>query len=504
MSNPHPVVRLSKISKTFGRTKALSDVSLEIRPGELVGLIGHNGAGKSTTMRTIAGEYHPDGGSVFVRGQDITSRHNAGLALDMGIRTVYQELELPGNLKIREAAVFAAPKAVGTLRGWRRRSERMIMERLQEIFPQSGIAAGQRIDRLSISQRQMLAIALAGLWPEKQPATCLILDEPTSSLDAFSAKGLYDWLRKEARQRGLGVLVSTHKLNEVVGELDRAYVMVDGQIASERPMKGTTSADLVAAMQHASASISTEKAEDVHVLSVETEGMAKASGSIAIRNLRSAGLSIDQLEINAGEIVGIGGLEGQGQKRLLRAVFAQASGYERDPSFAIKGQAAFVSGDRRTDGIFPLWNVESNLSVSCLSALSRMGLVSRLRERALVLKWHRRLRVKGTIDDPIVSLSGGTQQKVLVGRALAQIPDVLLLDDPTRGVDEQTKLEIFSLVKAQARSGTAVLWYSTETAELHRCDRVCVMNSGRIMDEILTKTADPRSFEDRVLGSSFS
>ncbi|WP_159012936.1 ATP-binding cassette domain-containing protein [Acidisoma sp. S159] len=504
MSDRGPVlVALDGISKSFGSTRAVQSATIEVHAGELVGLIGHNGAGKSTTMRVINGEHQPDAGRMIVRGEEVTSSLTPGQALELGIRSVPQELELPGNLQLREAAIFAGARAVGAGRGWRRRADRMIMAILGDIFPGHGMSAEQRIEYLSISQRQMLAVALSGLWAEGELATCLVLDEPTSSLDAFSAESLYRWLRREAQSRGLAVLVSTHKLHEVIRELDRAYVMADGVVVAERSMAGATRGDLVSAMHSRGLSKPAPVKLQAEAAASQAEDRGHAGG-ISISSYSNDVIKLDDLRVANGEVVGLGGLEGQGQKAVLRAIFAASRLARHHSGIRVSGRLTFVSGDRATEGVFRQWSVERNLSVSALGVLSRFGWIARDAERSLAETWRDALRVRGELADGITSLSGGTQQKVLVGRALADAPDVLLLDDPTRGVDEETKLEIHAIVSAQAKKGTAVLWYSTEAAELKRCQRVCVMLGGRVTDMLLTKDLDDEAFESRLVGASFA
>jgi ribose transport system ATP-binding protein len=505
VSDPGPaLVALNGISKTFGSTRAVLEATIQVHAGELVGLIGHNGAGKSTTMRVINGEHRPDAGRIIVRGEDVASSLTPRRALELGIRSVPQELELPGNLQLREAAIFAGARAVGAGPGWRRRADRMIMAILGEIFPGHGMSAEHRIEHLSTSQRQMIAIALSGLWAEDERATCLVLDEPTSSLDALSAESLYRWLRREAQSRGLAVLVSTHKLHEVIRELDRAYVMADGVVVAERSMTGATRGDLVSAMHTRGLSKPAPIKLQEESPTVPHEDAKSRADGIAISGYADGAINISDLRVANGEVVGLGGLEGQGQKAVLRAIFAASQSPRHHPGIRVSGRLTFVSGDRATEGVFRQWSVERNLSLSALGILSRFGWIVRDDERSLADRWRDALRVRGELEDEITSLSGGTQQKVLVGRALADAPDVLLLDDPTRGVDEETKLEIHAIISAQAKKGTAVLWYSTEAAELQRCQRVCVMLGGKVTEMLLTKTLDEEAFESRLVGASFA
>jgi ribose transport system ATP-binding protein len=498
------LITLAGVSKSFGLNRAVRETSINIGNGELVGLIGHNGAGKSTTMRMINGEHRPDTGRIIIRGRDVSKDLTTRLALELGIRSVPQELDIPGNLQIREAATFFASQAVGTASGWRRRSERIIMSKIDEIFPDHGISAGQTVDSLSISQRQMLAIALSGLWADNEESTCLVLDEPTSSLDTSSADSLYRWLRREAATRGLATLISTHKLHEVIRELDRAYIMADGTVVAEKRMLGVTRGELVSAMQIHKTTRQKALQSQAEKISAIDAGHHSFNGEVSITKFADDDLLIDDFKVKPGEIIGLGGLEGQGQKALLRTIFSGALTSRNTQGLRTSGRVSFVSGDRVTEGIFRHWDVQKNLSIAALGLLSRLGWLSQRRERSLTRSWRQSLRVRGEASDGITTLSGGSQQKVLIGRALADPPDILLLDDPTRGVDEETKLEIYAIVKAQADLGTAVVWYSTESLELKRCQSICVMLGGRIVDEFQTAQLDDEAFESRMLGASFA
>jgi len=502
------------VSKRFGTTQAVRDAALTVARGEILGLVGHNGAGKSTMMRTLAGLVQPDRGTIEVGGERFEHGLDPRRARAHGVRIVQQELALCPVLQVGEAGVLQCPGIATGVR-WRQAANRRVAQRIQEIFPGTALAPERSVASLSIGLRQVVEIATALLRGPGERIDCVILDEPTSSLDGESALALYDWLKRAAEREGFGVIVSTHKLDEVFRWHDRVSVMTDGEIVAQRRIAETSREDLVALMQRpADARAAASAASAARHAPAEAPAGAAASpppapraGGIALRDARGHGMHGVTLDVGPGEIVGLGGLEGQGQDAVLEAVAAAARRrlrLGRGRGVRVEGRLAVVSGDRVDEGVFALWSVEHNLSASALRGLGRLGFVSARRERSLAERWLAALRVKGAASDRITSLSGGTQQKVLLARALATTSDVLLLKDPTRGVDEATKLEIYALLERQREAGTAILWYSSESRELQRCDRVHVLQAGRVAATLEGSDADEREIEEQIINASFA
>jgi ribose transport system ATP-binding protein len=483
MENPPPVlVRFEGVTRSFGAVRALAGADLEVRAGECLGLVGHNGAGKSTLMQILAGTLAPDGGTMTVHGAEVRD-HSVAAARQNGIRCVFQELSLCPNLTVAENARVVHASIRGF--GWRRRAAALIRASLDEIFPGHGISPSEVVGDLSISRRQMVEIARAFSVSDGR-LDIVILDEPTSSLDPVVSKQLTDHVRRFVGRGGSVILIS-HLLGEILATSDRVVVMRDGRVVDGRPAGAFTHGSLVAAMG------SVARAEAGAVAAAASK-RGKGRPAVDVRPPRQR--DDRRLAVWPGEIVGLAGLAGHGQTAALVAVFDAARGLH--PSVA--GSVAFVAGDRQTDGVFPLWSIAENLVVTSARRLARLGVTDPTSEERLAGDWKQRIGIRtGDMADPILSLSGGNQQKVLFARALAAEADIVLMDDPMRGVDIGTKQEVYTIVKAEADRGRSFLWYTTEFDELKNCDHVYVFRSGAIVDEI------PRAelSEERVLASSF-
>ncbi|WP_212523362.1 sugar ABC transporter ATP-binding protein [Actibacterium sp. MT2.3-13A] len=484
---PLPIVDFSNVAKSFGAVRALAGVDLTVRPGECLGLVGHNGAGKSTLMNVLAGTLSPDSGEMRILGEDIRQRYSVALAHQMGIRCVFQELSLCPNLSVAENTRVVHPTIKGP--GWRGRAGALILGKLDEIFPGHGIQPGDHVGDLSIGKRQMVEIARA-FTVTAAPLHLVILDEPTSSLDAVTAGQLLQYMRKAIGQGASCILIS-HVLGEILDYSDRIVVMKDGGVVAERPATGFSRDTLVAAMgtvARAPAAGQAAQAADrreERPLSVRVRPKGRPGGAA--------------LEARRGEVIGLAGLAGHGQTATLLQVFRAARG--RDPDTEVTGAVALVAGDRQTDGIFPLWSISRNIGVRSLRRMLRGGLIDPAAEAEMAEDWKRKIGIKTPdMNDNILSLSGGNQQKALFARALGSDADIVLMDDPMRGVDVGTKLEVYDLVRAEAARGRTFLWYTTEMDELKNCDHVFVFRNGRIVADL----ARAELTEEKVLHSSFT
>ena len=440
------------LAKSYGAVKALQSTDFALAAGEVVGLIGHNGAGKSTLINVLTGTVQRSEGQLRVRGEDHAS-WSAIAARDAGLRCVFQELSLCPNLSATENTRLIHPSLKGF--GWRSRARDTIRRALDEIFPGSGIDVDTAVGELALGERQMIEIA-RGFSETDGPVRAVILDEPTSSLGPEATGQLLDHI-KTASVAGISVIIVTHRLNEILKVSDRVVTMKDGQVVSNQPNSDLDRSALVAAMGD-----------------IESEAHQRRAGPTdgPVVFSHPSGKGDHVIEIRKGGIVGLAGLDGHGQRERLRALFDAAT---RDGV-----PVAFVAGDRVTEGVFGLWSIGDNLTIRSLTELSRRGLVSRNRARTLAQTWFDRLKVRAPgIDTPLLSLSGGNQQKVLFARALASDAELIVLDDPMRGVDVATKGEVYELIRDQAEKGRAFLWYSTETEEFENCDHVHVFREGR-------------------------
>ncbi len=493
MSDTRSLVTMSGIGKSFGRVKALANVDLEIGAAELVGIVGHNGAGKSTLMAVLRGTVTRDEGRFLVDSREVVADYDVRQARRFGIRSVFQELSLCPTLTVMENTRLSHRGLKGW--GWARAARRVIGNALDTIFPDHGIPPDAVVENLSASARQMVEIARA-FSVLSTPPRLVILDEPTSALDAQAAHQFLDYIGR-AREHGISCLLISHRLKEIVDHTDRVVVMRDGRVIEERRAKGLSPEQLVEAM-----GVMAQASEEAVPSRAGSSGRITAAAqdrhAVLVHDARSKARGI-AFTARAGEVVGLAGLDGHGQKQQLQAVFRSASG-PADAGLSVDAKAAYVSGDRRAEGIFSLWSISNNLTVSLIKGIARFGMVSARKEEAAAQEWRSRLGIKTPdVRAPILSLSGGNQQKVLIARALATDARIILLDDPMRGVDVSSKREMFEHIRHEASRGKCFVLYTTETEELGNCDRIYVYYQGDITAEI------PRHelSEERVLAASF-
>jgi len=483
---------LRGVTKTYGATTALREVSFTVCKGEIVGLIGANGAGKSTLTRVISGVTRPDTGELFYAGAPLHLDAYTPLAASgLGVRVVYQELSLCTNLTVCENFAIEQHAALRRVRRWRRQLAQAANSALDEVFPGNGIDPRTPVGELSIAQRQMVEIARALSMPGLE---LLILDEPTSSLGASQTRELMSALATLA-SRGVSVLFISHRLGEIVGVADRILVMRNGKKVWEGENENVDESSLVEKMtgEAVSAAYPSRRAPEARVARPACEAVF-----IRARVLATSVLKGLDLDLRGGELIGVAGLEGSGQRELLRALFFTRS----RPGGMVEraGRLAYVTGDRAKEGVFPLGSVFDNMSVVEVTKSPLFGFLDAKVLAQKVDHWFRRLAVKATdTKASIVALSGGNQQKVLVARALLAEADIILLDDPTKGVDVGTKKQMYTLFTDAAESGKLVIWYSTEDEELESCSRVLVLRYGRLIKEL----ASAEATKNRIIEASF-
>ncbi|MDP5221034.1 sugar ABC transporter ATP-binding protein [Ruegeria sp. 2205SS24-7] len=461
-----PIVALTKAKKHFGAVRALDGISISVGSGDCIGLVGHNGAGKSTLVNLINGGLSPTEGRIeFANGTD---PHAAG------VRSVFQELSLCPNLTAAEN-LLVSHKAAAPF-GWRKRLGKEVLASLDSIFPGHGVRVDVEIDTLSIAERQMVEIAI-GFAPRGSEARLVILDEPTSSLDAGIAQQLLAHIRQFCADGGAVIFIS-HMLAEVFSVANRIVVLKDGKVVAEKPTAAFSRQGLVDAMGHVTG---------------ETEGGAdleRKFGPVVVQT--NQGLSARQ-----GEIVGLSGLAGHGQAAALARLYLSRSSAWRSGK---NPEVVFVAGDRQRDGILPLWSILRNVSISILQQGARWGLVDAKRDASVAEDWKHRIGIRtDDVRNPVLSLSGGNQQKVLFSRALASPAPIVVMDDPMRGVDIGTKQDVYAMLRNEAQKGRTFLWYSTETEEVCQCDRVFVFRDGEISAEL----TGAEITEERILEASF-
>lgn len=481
------LLSMTSIRKSFNGVPALVDASLEISPGEVHALIGQNGAGKSTLIKILTGVYRRDSGKVVFAGKP-SNIAQPRQAQDAGIATIYQELNLVPLRSVTENVVMGyEPKRLGLFIDWKKahRHARDVLERFG-----IDIDVTVPLGSYSTAIQQLVAIARA----VSLDARLVIMDEPTSSLDVSEVKVLFDVVRS-LRDAGVSVLYVSHFLDELFQICDRVTTMRDGSTVDQRSLQGTTKLDLIASMLGRNAD------------EIEQAGMTEFTSGVAVRGdiLMQASdvatgprLTEFNATIHKGEIVGLGGLLGSGRTEAARALFGvdpikqgtvKLHGKQQGPttpSQAIAAGIGFLSEDRKAEGIVPDLSVRENLTLALLPKLTRRGQIDREREKAIVSRYIDALGIKtSNMEQPIRELSGGNQQKVLLARWLAIDPQLLILDEPTRGVDVGAKREIQAIIRDFVASGNGALLISSEFEELvEGADTIVVLNEGRSVQEL--------------------
>jgi ribose transport system ATP-binding protein len=497
----------SGLTKTFGDTHAVNDVSITFSADAVTALIGGNGAGKSTFARMITGELAADKGSARLGDTPLDIYHASPRAAhDLGIRIVHQELSLCPSLTVAENFYVELGK-YGNSRRWRHGARELVRESLQRFVGEGlSISPDDRVEDLSLAECQLVEIVRAVSAPGLR---VLFLDEPTASLNMQWMEGLRE-LIKRLREAGVIVIIVTHKLQDIPLLADRVAVMREGKLVAQEPVAAATESALVGWMTigeaNEGAASSTRPAANRADATAEAEAgeLPDSSGRgnagqtlLKVDRLNDASLNLHNcsIEVKAGEIVGLAGLEGAGQVGLLASVQQQSH-----HAVAVSGEVAYITGNRRDEGIFPLWDATRNLAISVLSRRKFWQPFGSHADSTVADPWLRRLNIPAAADRRnIANLSGGMQQKDLVARGLATGADLLLLNDPTRGVDIPTKHDIYRLLREAADEGKGVLWYSSEDAEMTETDRVYVMAEGAVVDEFETASLS----QDQLVSASF-
>jgi ribose transport system ATP-binding protein len=483
-----------QVSKAFFGNPVLREVSVELLPGRVHALLGENGAGKSTLINLLSGALSPDHGSIEIDGQ--AARSTPAVARRAGIAVVQQELSLTGELSIAEnIGLGAYPRRFGLV-DYGSLSQRCAAAcRLVGL----GEPLATPVKDLPLGRRQMVEIAKA-LY--RRPRI-LILDEPTSSLSAHET-GILAGLIRRLRDEGTAILYISHRLNEVMALCDHVTVLKDGVVTADRPLAGVDADSLVRLM-----------------VGREPGGLFPSRTNSPGEELRlslramSAGMVRDiDLDLRAGEILGVGGLVGQGQEDLLLGLYGAIPAAARTASVAGRpglagtvGEAnrrglAYVPADRKREGLHLIHSIVSNLMLPAFARAAPLSPRHRREERALAADLARRFGIKGDLSRAAQALSGGNQQKVALAKWVPHDPAILLLNDPTRGVDVETKREIYSLLRTFAASGKAIILVSSDTPELvHLCDRVAVMREGRIVALLRHDELDEERIVSAAMGT---
>jgi ribose transport system ATP-binding protein len=474
-----PLVAMTGIAKAFSGVTVLDDVSFDVHAGETHALLGGNGAGKSTLMKILEGVYTLDRGTIEIDGERVELR-NPQAARGHGVAMIFQEFSLVPTLTVAQNIYLTRePRTRAGLL-----DERTLEHQARELLAELGVDIDPRTEvrRLGAASMQLVEIAKA----LSQDARVLIMDEPTASLARSEVEALFRIIDR-LKERGIAIIYITHRLEEVMAVADRVTVLRDGRLVGTRPTSELDVEALIEFIVGHSVGRALERGER----SVDRSG----TPLLSLRAVSSStGLDGIDLDLYAGEIVGIAGLMGSGRSELARAVFgidALSAGEIhlrgervriRRPADAIEHGIVLVPEDRRTQGLVLSHSVERNLTLALLRRLSRGGVLDDGEGAAIAERYVARLGIRTrSRDTPVRRLSGGNQQKVVLAKWLATEPEVLILDEPTVGVDINTRSEIADLVRSLADQGKAVLVISSELAEvLALADRILVLREGRI------------------------
>ena len=483
-----PLLQMKGITKQFPGVLALDRVSLDVYPGEVLALVGENGAGKSTLMKILSGVYRKDAGEILIDGRPVEI-DGPLQSRQLGISIIYQELSVLNNMNIAEN-IFV---------GRERRRNGLVDKKRQHaeakaLLDRVGLSMDThtRTGKLSTAQKQMVEVAKALSYN----ARMIIMDEPTSSLTDKETDMLLGIIRS-LRDSGVAVVFISHRMNEIFEIADRIAVMRDGQMVQAVDAKEATEQSIIAAMV----------GRDVHNLFAKEEAPI---GDIAleVKNLSTKDFLKDiSFNVRAGEIVGFAGLVGAGRSEVMRAVFGidpRVSGdifingkpvEIRTTVDALKAGMGFVPEDRKEQGLILKMSVLHNTSIAALPSVANGWFLDKKRERALASEYVDKLRVKTPSNEQkVMNLSGGNQQKVVIAKWMATHPSVLILDEPTRGIDVGAKKEIHLLMSELVRQGVAIVMISSELPEiLGMSDRIYVMHDGRIKGEIARSEATQES-----------
>ena len=478
---PDPSLRLhvQNLTKTFPGVRALGDVELKVRPGEVHALLGENGAGKSTLLRTLSGVMRPDGGTIAVDGTVVALRGPVD-ARRAGIAMIHQELQQVPELTVAQNMFLGRPLVRGRLFVDRAEQERRAAGALARLDP--AIRPDAKIGTLKVAQRQIVEIARALL----EKARIIAMDEPTSSLTPSEFERLAAVIAQLARD-GVSIVYVSHKMDEVFQVCTRATVMRDGTLVGEVDLAGTTESAIVSMMVGRTLAIARHRSS------------ATAETVLKVRDLSSGTRVVGaSFELRRGEVLGVAGLIGAGRTELLRLIAGadrptggtvELNGRRistRTPRAAIAAGIGLVPEERKRDGIVPQRSVVDNVALPSMKRFAPRGIVRRGALRCAASEILKTIDLRPfQLDRPIRLFSGGNQQKAIIARWIAAGSQILLFDEPTRGIDIGAKAEIYALIERLAAEGKSVIVVSSELPEIIRlADRVLVMRQGRIAAEL--------------------
>lgn len=475
------ILEMREIYKAFPGVVALNHVTLELEKGEIMALLGENGAGKSTLMKILSGAYHADEGEVYLEGKQI-SGYTTQEAIDMGISIVYQELNNIPDISVAENLFLNNLPVKGPAKKIDYKKLYADSEQLLKKVGLTNVDPRVNLGTLSVAEKQLIEIAKA----VSKNVKILVMDEPTSALNDAETDNLFELILK-MRDEGVSIIYISHRMSEIYRVADSAMVMRDGQFITKVKVAETTTDDLVAYMVG-------RKITDMY----PTRNVTLGKEIFAVEHLTTNHLKDISFHIRAGEVVGLFGLMGAGRSEIASCIvgmkYRQTSNMRMhgekyvpvSPANALKHKITYVPAERKTDGLFLALSVRENITISNLDAFTKFGKMNLKQEKKIADEWIRALHVKTPKAETVIeSLSGGNQQKVAVAKSLNTDPELIILNEPTRGIDVSAKAEIYALINELCAQGKAVLMISSELPEImSMSDRIYVVCEGRITGEV--------------------
>ena len=471
-------LQLQGITKAFPGVQALDGVDFDVRQGEIHALVGENGAGKSTLMNVLGGTVRPDSGSILLQGKPVTI-DNPIAAMALGIGFVHQESSLLSNLTVRENVFLARERRHHGLLD----TQAMCAEirRVSERFGYS-LDPDAQVSQLTLAEQQSVEITRAVLSEPR----ILILDEPTAALDDSEVTHLFEIIRR-LRDENVAIIYISHRLDEIFQVADRITVLKDGRRVATTDVNSVTRDDVIAMMVG-------RVLEDIYP---DRSNAVPGEAILTLSNVTLRGVHGISFSVHAGEIVGLGGLEGQGQRDVLRAIFGDL--HMREGTIAISGKplqgdirsrihsgVAYVTHDRRGEGLVLSESLRRNAALASLGRRSRFGFIRQGQEAEVVQENVDRMQIRAaSLNQSVTNLSGGNQQKVMLARWLMTEPRVLVIDEPTKGVDVGARMSVYRIIDELTRSGIGILMLTSDMMELiGLSDRVLVFYEGRVTQEL--------------------
>lgn len=475
------ILEMKEIYKAFPGVVAVDKVNLTLHKGEVLALLGENGAGKSTLIKILSGMYKPDGGVIFINGKEVAGFTPKG-AIKEGIAVIYQELNYLNDLSIAENILIGQVPVRGPLK---QVDYKKMYEKVKDIMEDVGLGHRKPSDKvglLSVAEKQLIEIARAFSHNVK----VLVMDEPTSALNDVETKKMFA-LIKRIRERGVGIIYISHRLDEIFELSDRIEIMRDGKYIIEKNLADTNREEIVA-----------------HMVGREIKDMyPKKHCSVGevffeVKNLKTKYLKNINFYVRSGEIVGFFGLMGSGRTEVANCIYGAKTPDEieikmhgkdiqiKTPLDSIRNHISYVPAERKTEGVNLVQSVKENITLSALPSLVKSGRLDLKYEKQIAQEWIKKLRIKTPSEEThTANLSGGNQQKVVIAKALNTEPQLVILNEPTKGVDVGAKVEIYDLISNLCKDGEGTIMISSELPEIMAmCDRIYVMCEGRITGEI--------------------